>query len=276
MRKFLLLLTLTVSMAVMGQDVKCQEGHCAGSADKHCGAHQGGCKEGQCAGSADKHCGAHQGGCKAGVCKNDTTGKRDYDHYKKVDFLEFDVAIGWGIMTNKPEGAKSNFFRSRDFIIGLRYRYTPPKALQTYSVGLWAQFSRYALDDKMFYKKSDNVVDVKNFAEGTSNQRSCINIFSLSVPFFFTQKFGQNSNWSVTLGPVVNFNLRGRVNNDYDIGDDNFDINTKGIEYRPVTVDLMGVLKYKGVGVYCKYSPMSVLKKDMGPQFKSVTLGVFL
>ncbi len=210
------------------------------------------------------------------TCRRDSTGKRAYDEYKKIDCLDFDVALGWNIMTNKPEGVKSRFFRSREFTIGLRYKYTPKKALQTYSVGLWVKWNRHALDDKMFYKTTDNVVAVQDFPSGVSSKRSCINIFSLSVPFFFTQKLGRESKWSVTLGPVVNFNVRGRINNEYEQGDEAYDINTKGINYRPVTVDLMGMLQYKGVGVYCKYSPMSVLKKDMGPQFRSVTLGVFL
>ncbi len=262
MRKLFMLLTLAVSMTAMGQETKCQEGHCNGAA-KHCCEAKQGCE-------AKHHCG------KGMACKNDSTGKRAYDEYKVTDCLDFDIALGWNIMTNKPEGVSSKFFGSREFTIGLRYKYTPKKALQAYSVGLWVKWNRYAISDKMFYKAENNVVALKDFPAGVGSARSRINIFSLSVPLFFTQKLGRESNWTVTLGPVVNFNVRGRLNNVYDQGDEEFDINTKGIKYRPVTVDLMGMLQYKGVGIYCKYSPMSVLKKDKGPQFRSVTLGVFL
>lgn len=30
-----------------------------------------------------------------------------------------------------------------------------------------------------------------------------------------------------------------------------------------------------GVGLYCKYSPMSVMKKNYGPDFKSVSVGIY-
>jgi len=256
MRKLFILLTLAVSMTAMGQEAKCHEGH-------------GGC-------SAHKGCDSHKSCCKGGMCKNDSTKKREYDEYKVKDCLDFDVALGFNIMTNKPEGASSRFFASSEFTIGLRYKYTPKKALQTYSAGLWFQWNRYTLDDKMFYKTADNVVALTDFPAGVGSKRSRINIMSLAVPLLFTQRLGRESDWRVTLGPVVNFNVRGRVNNEYDQGDDVYDISTKGIEYRPVTVDLMAILQYKKVGIYCKYSPMSVLKTDKGPQFKAVSVGVFL
>ena len=66
------------------------------------------------------------------------------------------------------------------------------------------------------------------------------------------------------------------LKNEYTVGDDEVEINTKGLEYRPVTVDIMGMLQYRHVGIYCKYSPMSVLKTDMGPEFRSVSVGIIL
>ncbi len=234
-------------------------------------------KQSVCCNETQKTCCENQKGCQHKVCCKDSVQKKgSYDHYKKVDYLDLDVAYGWNILTNTSDGMKSRFFRSREFLIGLRYKYTPKKALQTYSVGLWAKWSRYAQDDRMFVKDNNSVVSVSDFPTGTSSRRSCINIFSLSIPFFFTQKFGHKSDWSVTLGPVLNINMRGRINNEYEVGDEDFDINTKGIKYRPVTVDLMGMVTYKRVSIFCKYSPMTVLKKDMGPQFHAVTLGVFL
>ncbi len=251
MRKLFLIAVLAVTMAVQGQEnghhVKCGE-----------------------------NCSKHKTCCDNQLCCKDTTSQMQvYNEKKEVDCLDFDVALGWNLMTDMPDGVKGRFFGSRELTIGIRYEYTPKQALQTYSVGLWAKWSRYALDEKAF-KIDNGVVGVTDFPAGATSTYSHISIFSLSVPFFFTQKFGHQSDWSVTLGPVLNFNLRGRVNNEYDKGDDNIDISTKGLEYRPFTVDLMGMLTYKKVSVFAKYSPMTVLKKDRGPQFHSVTLGVFL
>lgn len=202
--------------------------------------------------------------------------KKKYEYDEDNSGWDFDFGLGWAIPTNVPDEIGFSTFRSWEWIIGLRYRYTPSKRLQTYSTGLWVNWRGYTLrGDDAFVKNDQNIVEIGEFPEKASHKHSSINIFSLSVPFFFTQKFGHKSKFKLTLGPVVNINLRGRINNEYDLDDDEFQISTKGIEYRTLTVDFMGFITYSGVSVYCKYSPMSVLKTDKGPQFHSLTLGVF-
>lgn len=98
-------------------------------------------------------------------------------------------------------------------------------------------------------------------------------MFSINLPLLFTQSIGKK--FSVTLGPVVNFNVYGALNNRFEQGDDDYDITTHDIDYRPVTVDILGVIDYDGFGVYCKYAPMTVFKKDRGPEFKSLTFGLY-
>ena len=44
---------------------------------------------------------------------------------------------------------------------------------------------------------------------------------------------------------------------------------------RPITIDVLGMLHFGDFAVYCKYSPMSVLKKDKGPDFKSLAVGFY-
>lgn len=195
---------------------------------------------------------------------------------KKEHNLDLDLAFGWGIPTNVPDGLSFSTAQSWEWIVGLRYKYTPKKALQTYSTGLWLNWRNYGLDtDKMFVKGADKVVELADYPKGAGDKLSSIYIFGLSVPFLFTQQFGKNNKWSFTLGPVVNFNLYGRLVNEYEMGDDAYEIRTKDFDYRFFTVDLMGRIAYRDIGIYCKYSPMSVLKKDKGPQFHSLSIGVF-
>ena len=76
---------------------------------------------------------------------------------------------------------------------------------------------------------------------------------------------------------MVNWNFYNRIRNSYEIGDEEFDISTKNIGIRPVTVDVLGVLHFADdFGVYVKYSPMSAFKKDRGPEFKALTIGLYL
>jgi hypothetical protein len=145
---------------------------------------------------------------------------------------------------------------------GVRYCYTPKGKTQTYSTGLWCDWRTYELphSGKGYIKKTqDHIVTFGNYVdegnEKYSDVRSHIRIFSLSVPFLFTQKFGKKSK------------------------------STKGFDYNVVTVDFMGILKSGGIGLYFKYSPMSVLKKKEitaadgtvieNPQFKALSFGLF-
>lgn len=192
-----------------------------------------------------------------------------------------DVAFGFPIATNTPSGMSFAPFKSYEWILGLRYCYTPKNALQTYSAGLWCNWRQYTLDtDKLFDKNADGIVGLVDYPEKASDKRSSVYVFSLSVPLMFTQKFGRTSKFKFSLGPVFNFNLYGRLNSEYTVGDYETEVNVKGIDYRPVTIDIMGILHWSKVGVYCKYSPMSVLKDKSAngvenPQFRSVSVGVF-
>ena len=198
-----------------------------------------------------------------------------------------DLGIGWSAPTNTPNGHGFAVFRSGEVFAGVRYCYTPTGKTQTYSTGLWCDWRTYGLPrsgkDYISKTKDDIVTFGSHVADGNekySDVNSRINIFSLSVPFLFTQKFGQKSKSSFSIGPVVNFNLRGRINNDYTDGDNEIEVSTKGFDYNVVTVDFMGILKSGGIGLYFKYSPMSVLKKKSengveNPQFKALSFGLF-
>ena len=188
----------------------------------------------------------------------------------------FDLGFGVNTPLNASEGYGFATFRSWEMFVGLRMAYTPEKKLQTYSVGLWFDWKNYGLStNKMFVKDADDVIGLAEYPANAKDKSSRINIFSLSVPFLFTQRFGHKSKFSFTLGPVVNFNIGGRLKTYYELGDNEIDISTKGIKYNPVTVDLMASFNYRGVGLYCKYSPVNVIKTDKGPKFQSITFGLF-
>ena len=199
-----------------------------------------------------------------------------------------DLGIGWNAPTNMPSGHGFAVFRSQEVFAGVRYCYTPKGKTQTYSTGLWCDWRTYELPHSgksCMGKDEGDIVNFGNFKDSYSDVRSHIRIFSLSVPFLFTQKFGKKSKSSFSIGPVVNFNLRGRINNEYTDGDVEVETSTKGFDYNVVTVDFMGILKSGGIGLYFKYSPMSVLKKNSvtaadgtiieNPQFKALSFGLF-
>ena len=187
--------------------------------------------------------------------------------------MHFNIGVDIPVSTNGLDFAP---FRSWEFgwTVG-QYDWTPKNSKTTLSAGLGLSFRNYTLSghDNMFVKIGD-VVGVAKRDGNVSELSSSIYTFGFSMPLLVKQRFSKN--FAVSVGAQLNWYCYGRVNNQYEMGDDEFNVNTKGIGYRPITVDIVGIIHVaKSFGFYCKYSPMSVMKKDKGPEFKSISAGIY-
>ena len=183
--------------------------------------------------------------------------------------------VGVDIPVSAPDGVDFAPFRSWE--IGLtvaQYEYTPKNSKTTLCAGIGVDWRNYTLSghDKMFAKVND-VVGVYDRKGDMSELASRISTCSLSLPLLVKQSFSKK--FAVSLGAQLNWNFYNRVNNYYEEGDNEIDVQTKKIGERPITVDVLGMLHFGDFAVYCKYSPMSVLKKDKGPDFKSLAVGFY-
>lgn len=190
--------------------------------------------------------------------------------------------LGVNIPTGTPSGIKFAPFRSWEFNLTiLQYDYTPKNWKTTFSAGLGFNWRAYTLSghDKYFEKQTDNwiivhdkpgTIDGKSISDLSSN----VHTTSLSMPLLIKQRFGKS--FAVSVGAQLNLSIWGRIHNYYEQGDHSIDDYTKDIGQRDFTVDVLGILHFGGFGVYCKYSPMSVLKKERGPEFQSLAIGICL
>lgn len=198
-----------------------------------------------------------------------------------VDNSPWDIHayIGWNVATNVPAGLSFAPFKSWNIeVTPIQYDYTPKGASQTYSVGLGLGWRNYTLRDKDMQKFDVNptskVITAGTFATGQENRWSSIHTLSINMPLLFRQQV--SNRFGISVGALLNFNVYGRVRNSFEVGDEEYDIKTKGIEYRPFTVDAMAIFDFdESVGFYLRYSPMSVLKKEYGPDFKSLSFGLY-
>ena len=182
---------------------------------------------------------------------------------------------GIDIPTGAPDGVDFAPFRSWE--IGLtvaQYEYTPKNSKTTLSAGIGIDWRNYTLSghDKMFVKAND-IILVRDRDGKMSELASRISTTSLSLPLMVKQSFSKD--FAISLGAQFNWNFYSRLNNYYEEGDDEVDVQTKKIGERPITIDVLGMLHFGDFAVYCKYSPMSVLKKDKGPDFKSLAVGFY-
>ena len=201
---------------------------------------------------------------------NDGGIKLDDDNNWKMHFY-----VGIDIPTGAPDGVDFAPFRSWE--VGLtvaQYEYTPKNSRTTLCAGIGFDWRNYTLSghDKMFVKAND-IVGVYDRKGDMSELASRISTTSISLPLIVKQSFSKK--FAVSLGAQFNWNFYTRVNNYYEEGDHEIDDQTKKIGERPITIDVLGMLHFGDFAVYCKYSPMSVLKKDKGPDFKSLAVGFY-
>lgn len=201
---------------------------------------------------------------------NDGGIKLDDDNNWKMHFY-----VGVDIPTGAPDGVDFAPFRSWE--VGLtvaQYEYTPKNSRTTLCAGIGFDWRNYTLSghDKMFAKVND-IVGVYDRKGDMSELASRISTTSISLPLIVKQSFSKK--FAVSLGAQFNWNVYSRVNNYYEEGDHEIDDQTKKIGERPITIDVLGMLHFGDFAVYCKYSPMSVLKKDKGPDFKSLAVGFY-
>ncbi len=206
---------------------------------------------------------SNDGGVKLGQ------GADEDDHWT----MHFAVGVDIPVSTNGLDFAP---FRSWDINVTLvQYDWTPKHTKTTLSAGLGFNWRNYTLSghDMMFNKLND-VVIVGHRDGQMSELSSRVHTVGLSMPLLVKQRFGKN--FAISLGAQVNWNYYARLNNYYEMDDHEIDDLTKKIGHRPITVDILGIVHIaKGFGVYCKYSPMSVFKKDKGPDFKSLSVGFY-
>ena len=201
---------------------------------------------------------------------NDGGIKLDDDSNWKMHFY-----VGIDIPTGAPDGVDFAPFRSWEIGATLaQYEYTPKNSRTTLCAGIGFDWRNYTLSghDKMFVKAND-IVGVYDRKGDMSELASRISTTSISLPLIVKQSF--NKDFAISLGAQLNWNFYSRVNNYYEENDNEIDIQTKKIGERPITIDVLGMLHFGDFAVYCKYSPMSVLKKDKGPDFKSLAVGFY-
>ena len=193
------------------------------------------------------------------------------------------VNVGVDVPTDVPSGLDFAPFRSWEIgVTVVQYDYTPKNWKTTFSAGLGFDWRNYTLKghEKAFVKVPANTLGNPNefvnvaIADEKSDKRSSrIHTVSLSMPLMVKQRF--NKNFAISVGAQLNWNFRAHLHNYFEQGDNEVSVDTKKIGHRPLTVDILGIVHIERFGLYCKYSPMSVMKKDRGPEFKSLAFGIY-
>lgn len=147
-----------------------------------------------------------------------------------------------------------------------------------YSVGFGVDWRNYRMDGRNYFmKQSDGTLTEEHYPDGYDPRFSRIKVFSLNVPLLWGHQF--NKHFSLALGPVINFNTYASIKNRYfdEKGEGHRDV-YKHIHQKPLTIDVMAVMRVLSFKIYGKYSPMEMLRSTYGENinFQSVSFGIYM
>ena len=210
-------------------------------------------------------------------------GSKDKDDYIQVDWYPLCTdSVGWNIYTggfvigwNTASDIDVNMGRSIDIgwlnVIGVKFK---TRYGQRITAGVGIDWRNFKLHNDVRFHLDDDFLSVAPFPDGAKPKSSRVKVFSLTVPVLLRQRLF--STVDIFAGPVVNFNLHASVETIYTLNGEKVKESSNKIHPVPVTVDILGGIKWKFIGAYVRYSPCNVLQKNYAPAFTPFTTGIIM
>ena len=207
-------------------------------------------------------------------------------HRSGGDFGDFHV--GFVTALGAPAGMNVDFWSSGEIgFAPAAYRWYTRSGKQNVSVSFGFNWRNYRMTGhNRFVKDGSGYLTVEPYpaAVASSAEFSRIKVFSLYLPLRYTVNLSDD--WALSAGAILNFNTYASVETHYKEVTNFPTLDTKvtsrvqesikKLHQRPVTVDFLAQLNWRGVGLYVKYSPCQVINPDWGPDFSSLSTGVSL
>lgn len=189
-------------------------------------------------------------------CFNDTSAS-------KHEIFMSDLRIGWGKAGIDLDGASVKRVDELGVLnfVGYGYKFTPRSRI---SIGVGANYRRYVLQKGLSFTRTDaGGVAVDAFPAEASHSSSHIGVWQITFPLMYRRQFANRT--ILKLGAVLNWNCHASIINSYKLGDTRHYDTTTPLMQRKLSVDFMAAYGWRGIGLYFNYSPMSLLKKNFGP-----------
>lgn len=216
-------------------------------------------------------------------CLNVMASSKDSDDYIHVDWYPLCTdSMGWNIYIGEfvvgwdnASGIDVNMGRSMELgwlnVFGAKYNTGHGQRI---TAGVGIDWRNFRLEKSQRFIKNDDYLEIGHYPEGATDKLSRVKVFSITAPVLVRQRLFDKVD--IFAGPVVHFNLHASVLTSYKLNGETVKEKSSKINQVPVTVDIMGGLKWKFVGAYVRYSPCNVLKDQYAPAFTPFTAGIIM
>ena len=195
------------------------------------------------------------------------------------------LSFGFVTTTGAPEGLDVDMGSSYEISWEIFNVYKASRCgHHAVSAGFGLNWRNFRLDGRQRFVKTPDGISLADYPAGADIDFSRIKVFSLYLPLRYTVNLSDD--WALSAGAILNFNTYASVETHYKEVTNFPTLDTKvtsrvqesikKLHQRPVTVDFLAQLNWRGVGLYVKYSPCQVINPDWGPDFSSLSTGVSL
>lgn len=123
------------------------------------------------------------------------------------------------------------------------------------------------------YGKTGDRLTLMPIAEGVRREHSRLQTWTFQIPVLYNQKIGHDFMFS--LGAVANLNTYAVANTRLELEEGRFlNYSYKGLQQNLLTVDAYASFDICGFGMYARWSPMTLFRKQFGPELKGFSIGI--
>lgn len=142
----------------------------------------------------------------------------------------------------------------------------------SFETGIGFGLHRMLAKDGFQYAKTDDGIFLIPNQDGKKISCSRLDMWSFKVPLLGSVGLLGNKG-SLTFGAVINFNTYSKA---YTKGKENnvkFKYSYKGLQQNLLSLDLIGMVHLKEVGIYLSVDPVKHFRKEFGPTYRNVSVG---
>ncbi len=199
------------------------------------------------------------------------------------------AGIGWGFANISDQNYKLNNINgvslksesSNEFFINPIQKIMP---LFRNNLGLTSgigfDWHNYFLDMNTHMVDANGITSLVNAPAGISYEYSRLRTFHITVPLLLEWQptFGKNHKFYMAAGVIGGVNTFASYRVKYKDANGNMleNVEGKGLNVAPLSLDYLGEIGYGSWTIYTKYSPFGIFQSTKGPDVRAVSLGAKL
>ena len=189
--------------------------------------------------------------------------------------LKAQLYAGWNFLLNNPSGMKLKWFKSGEGGIDIVHLAFYPRTNKWWLSFDWGiVLSQYHFKDNMMMTAPDGTIAMAPYPNGSSSQSSSFRTLSGNLTFMGHYRLAKEH--SIGLGLVWNSKITDNCNykTKYTLADGTSVTNMNELPIRSNLLSIKAEYMFDDkIGLYLRYTPMSIFKKDKAPKVSELNAG---